>query len=599
MAKIQAIDIQFNELTYEIQIGYRGSKKQILKGLDGLFKSGELTVIMGPSGAGKSTLLNVLSGFQEGKLSGTIDYIGDDGKCSPNRYKKQSCYIQQTDCLYGLFTVYESMRIATYLKIDNNITEKYRQMLIDDILDDLQLSQVKNTKAERLSGGQRKRLSIALELIDNLPIMFLDEPTTGLDSLSSFYCVTALKSLANAGRTVICTVHQPSAAIYQMFDHVYLVVDGRYMYAGKPADTVDYFAQQGFRCPMYHNPADYILEMVSQEYGDYNGQLIAAAKAAYRRSEIVASSAKTRDRRLDEAARSLVVLDDERTRAQRNPPSELRRFWILLRRYALLLHRDWTTTYMRLVLHFLVAVLLGLFYEHAGDDGSKSISNVSYVFVSVVYLSYTSMMPAVVKFPLELAILKKERFNNWYQLKTYYAALLVTGIPIQVTAALVYVLLSYLMTSQPLEWSRFFMFLFIMILTTFNAESIGLYLGTIFNPVNGTFMGAIIVSIQIALTGFLAFFNHMPVFLYYVSYLNYFRYSMEGMVQAIYGNARRKLRCPSPIIYCHYNTPSILLEELNMSRPTFWLDFGVLVGFYTIIRIMVYIGLKRRLSKAC
>lgn len=582
------IDIQFKDLSYEIQTGYRGYKKQILKGLDGVFKSGELTAIMGTSGAGKSTLLNVLNGFLQGRLTGKIDYIDNESKQHLNKYKKYSCYIQQTDCLYDLFTVQESMMIAAYLKI-GNVTHTFRQLLTDNILKTLNLTTTKDTRIRLLSGGQKKRLSIALELIGNPLIMFLDEPTTGLDSLASLQCVAALQTLAKNGRTVICTIHQPSAAIYQMFDHIYLMSDGQCMYADTPDNTVSYFVRQGFQCPKYHNPADYMLEVVNGEYGNYDSQLIAAAKHYCQRAVTPVKLRAIKEASFDE--RNTNVL------SKMKPPSEMMKFMVLLRRCMLLLYRDWTTTHLKAVLHFFVAILLGLLFEHAGDDGSKTISNFGYLIVSVMYVVYTTMLPAVLKFPLEIAVLRKERFNNWYQLKTYYMATLVTTLPLQVFFSLIYASVSYVLTSQPMEWYRFFMFLLILALTSFASESVGLGLGVIFNPVNGTFFGAITVCAMLCLAGYLIFFNHMPVILYYISYINYFRYSFEGMVQAVYGFHRENLRCPSHVEYCHLRTPSIILKELSMSKPMFWIDVTILFSWFVVIRIMVYMSLKRKLSK--
>ncbi|XP_066601383.1 ATP-binding cassette subfamily G member 4 [Prorops nasuta] len=592
LPKAQSLDIEFANVTYDVRVGFRGRKKQILKGVSGRFKSGELTAIMGPSGAGKSSLLNILTGFNKHNLSGRIEYVGNEGKQAWSSYRKESCYIQQDDQLHPLFTVNEVMTMAADLKLGNSLNRKAKQMLIDDILDTLDLTKTKETRCDRLSGGQKKRLSIALELLDNPPVMFLDEPTTGLDSSSSLQCIAMLQSLARGGRTIICTIHQPSAAIYEMFDHVYLVAEGRCMYQGAAKNTVAYFNSVGLQCPKYHNPADYMIEVVSKEYGNFNDQLALVASSnewTWRAASTVKSPIFSNDvvRRYSDEGKTTVLI---------NTPSEIMRFWVLFNRCLIQLYRDWTVTHLKLVLHFLVGIILGLLFVDAGEDGSKTISNVGFLLVTVVYLCYTSMMPAVLKFPSELPVLRKERFNNWYQLKTYYIAFLFANLPVQMLFAVVYSSVAYFLSSQPLDWDRFLMFLAMAILTTFIAESFGLVLGTTVNPINGTFLGAISTCGMLTFAGFLVLFNHMPSFLYYLSYLSYLRYALDGLVQAVYGFNREKLTCPKDVIYCHYRVPGTLLEELAMTEGKFWLDVVILLVNFVFLRVLGYCTLKRKLS---
>ncbi|KAJ8679391.1 hypothetical protein QAD02_015178 [Eretmocerus hayati] len=594
LPKSESLDIEFLNIQYDVPTGFRKPKKQILKGVSGCFKSGELTAIMGPSGAGKSSLLNIMTGFQKSNVAGSLKFRSKNGDRGWNEYRKESCYIQQDDNLHALFTVQEVMMIAARLKIGNNLNHKGKQMVIDDVLDVLDLTKTKDTRCDRLSGGQRKRLSIALELVDNPPIMFLDEPTTGLDSSASLQCIAMLQSLARGGRTIICTIHQPSATIYEMFDHVYMLAEGRCVYQGDAKNTVNYLKKLGLTCPMYHNPADYIIEVITKEYGDFTDTLVnAATDRSWRATTPVKSI-------LYHSDSVLKYNDENKTTVLIRPPSELHKFFVLTERSAIQLFRDWTVTHLKLAVHIVIGIIIGLLYENAGSSGAKSVSNALFMLVMVTYVCYTSFMPAVLRFPTELAIIRKERSNNWYRLRTYYAAFIVTNVPVQIFIVSVLGTIAYFMSSQPPELHRFGMFVLMLVLVALIAEGKGLALGATLTPVNGTFIGSILTCACLVFAGFLVLFNHMPKFMYYLTYSSYLRYSFEGLIQAIYGFNRPSLPCPMDNLdepaYCQYRVPKALLKELAMIDCSYWNNVVILVAYLIVLRILAYIFLKRKIS---
>ncbi|KAG6462968.1 hypothetical protein O3G_MSEX013572 [Manduca sexta] len=156
-----------------------------------------------------------------------------------------------------MLTIQESLNIAAELKLGNHISSEQKRKRVKEIIVSLGLMRVRNTRAGDLSGGQKKRLAIGLELISDPPVMFLDEPTSGLDSSISKHLVYLLHLLARQGRTLVVTMHQPSAGLLQMVDRMYAMVAGRCAYMGSVPHLLTYLSRNDLMCPPYHSPVDF------------------------------------------------------------------------------------------------------------------------------------------------------------------------------------------------------------------------------------------------------------------------------------------------------------------------------------------------------
>ncbi|BES94897.1 Protein of unknown function, DUF258 [Nesidiocoris tenuis] len=585
LPKSPAVDISFTDVTLKVTTGrFVKENKMILKGVSGLFRSGELTAIMGPSGAGKSTLLNILTGFYVSGMSGEVKINGEIIKPGQKSHRKQSCYIMQDDHLNPFFTVIEIMRMAANLKLGDGLPGKAKAFVIEELLDSLGLASTKNTKCNRLSGGQKKRLCIALELLDNPPIVFLDEPTTGLDSSSTVQLVTMLKGLANCGRTIVCTIHQPSASVFEQFDHTYMISNGECCYQGSSKNVVPFLQTIGLSCPIFHNPADFILDVLNGDFGEFDEAMKLATKDPTWRIpptplETVNEKPPTIS---EETSKTMVLL---------NHPSEFSRFWVLYKRNLIQLHRDWMATYLKLALHLVVGLVTGSLFLNCGSDGSKTFSNLGLLMCIIVYTSFTSVMPAVLKIPGEISVLKKEQFNNWYKLRTYYVAFLTSQIPCQILYSVVFVACVYYLSDQIMEVDRFLKVLLINCMVVTFSELLGITLGSITNPVNGTFWGSVILAVMILLAGFIAVLAHMPKVLYYISYANFMRYCFQALAITVYGNHRATLPCPKEELYCHMRYPDKVLSEMGMESVDYWADMSAVCGFVVLATLYSYYSL--------
>jgi ABC-type multidrug transport system ATPase subunit len=220
-----------------------------------------MCALMGASGAGKSTLLDILAQRKTtGEITGEILY-------NDSTLLRSTAYVMQDNVHIGLLTVKQSLYFAAQLRLPEHWTQEKKEKRVEKILDMLGLTEVANTlvgnhEIRGISGGQLKRLSIGVEIV-NLPnLMFLDEPTTGLDSSISLEVMSAVRNLANQNRTVICTIHQPSHQTFDLFDTLLLLAKGRVIYFGPVNEAIDYF--QNISSFHFHyrpgtNPADYVI----------------------------------------------------------------------------------------------------------------------------------------------------------------------------------------------------------------------------------------------------------------------------------------------------------------------------------------------------
>ncbi|KAL1509071.1 hypothetical protein ABEB36_003869 [Hypothenemus hampei] len=588
------VEIKFQNVSYSVTEGSifkKRIKKEILHEVNGRFPAGQLIAIMGPSGAGKSTLLNVLSGYSIQGVEGRVSINGTPRKLKA--FRRLSCYITQEDRLQPLLTVQENMQTSADLKLPSNTTQKDKEAIIKEILTTLGLNDTKNrsianTLTRGLSGGQKKRLSIALELVSNPLVMFLDEPTTGLDSSSCKLCLELLKVLARQGRTIICTIHQPSASLFQMFDQVYVLSAGKCLYQGGAQKMLQFFEDVQFRCPKFHNPADYVIELACGEHGQDKIDKMIERSDNGKNVKYFDDAGKFLE---TTSFASTVMFEDDTGNLQAT--SKFNQLKVLLKRGYIKSKRDTTLTYLRIGVNVITALMLGTLYLKAGTDGSKVLDNYNLLFSILMHHTFSTMMLTILTFPTEMSILIKEHFNRWYSLKMYFTSITIIDIPISIFSCFIFTAIVYYMTAQPYDNTRFIMFFVTSLLVVFVAQSFGLTIGAYFDVVDGTFLGPTLTVPMMMFAGFGVSLRDLPRYLYWGSYISYLRFALEGVVGAVYGLNRPKIDCPDE--YCHYRDPKKFLADVAVKSDQFGNDVIALVLFWFILRTLSFVVLKYKL----
>ncbi|VAI43433.1 unnamed protein product [Triticum turgidum subsp. durum] len=274
------LSLTFDNIRYSVDIpkenkarGETKDRLEILKGVSGCFRPGVLTALMGTSGAGKTTLMDVLAGrITGGYREGTITISGYQKK--QETFFRIFGYCEQSDIQSPHLTVLESLLSSAWLRLPSEIDSLTRRIFVEDMLELLDLTslggaQVGHPGGYGLSSEQRKRLTIAVELVANPSIIFMDEPTSGLDARAAAIVMRTVRNLVDTGKTVACTIHQPSIDIFETFDELFLLNrGGEEIYVGplgeKSLNMITYFEGIGVnRIQEGYNPATWMLEVTS------------------------------------------------------------------------------------------------------------------------------------------------------------------------------------------------------------------------------------------------------------------------------------------------------------------------------------------------
>jgi len=546
----QPVHLQWQDLQYVAKStkglpcmpGKKASEKVILSSVSGEVFPGQILAIMGSSGAGKTTLLNLLAGrltsSNNVRTSGSVMVNGRKRDFSV--FKRLSAYVEQDDNMFAEVTVTEQIRFSANLRLPKKkFNEKQRREKADAVITELGLSHVKdsyigNDLKRGVSGGERKRVNIGTELVTNPSLIFLDEPTSGLDSFNALNVMHTLRHLAERGRTIVTTIHQPRSNIFSLFDKLLLLSGGKIMYFGNAADAVDYFSALNYKCPANFNPADFFIDLISldtrsEDKSAKSKKRVALLEEAYEKHQ---KNAALSDQSINEDP---LEVDDSVKNSKYNSSWFSELYYVTRRQFKAVL-RAKEINAAAVSTNLIFSILLGLIWLNIGRDYFDNPTVRTFnallgvIFFIAVNQAFGSTFSVIFGFPIERSVVLRERSSGTYRVSTYFVGKTLTELPRTVLVALMFCVITYFLIGLRQDAAGFFVFFITVLLVSLCAESLTIAIATLAKDAQvASSIVPVFMILALLFAGFFIDDDLIPDFLAWIQYLSFIKYGLTAI----------------------------------------------------------------------
>jgi ABC-type multidrug transport system ATPase subunit/ABC-type multidrug transport system permease subunit len=587
------IQIEWRNVEVSVPIGkfWNRKHKKILNMKDQTcyVAPGEVLAIMGPSGCGKTTLLNVLAG-RDKTFAGQILVNGEP---RDKKFSSLSGFVQQDDILNANLTVRQSLIFTALLRLPNTFSISQKIQKVDELIDELGLTHCKAVKigdsglTKGISGGERKRVSIATEMITEPSVLFLDEPTSGLDSKTAMTIIELILELAKKGnRTIMMSIHQPRSTIFNLFDKLLLLASGKVAYFGPARASLPYFEKLGYPVPLHYNPADFFIDLVSYTNGTKNTtselQRIEKIVTHFDHEKIIVPPLPPTASSLSHVKVTVYQTD------------WFTQFFVLLIRSFLNVIFDIRITVVRLLQTIGLSLIVGVIYYQTQNTQKGIQDKTGILFYLIMNQTMQSMMQPLMIFMQEKKVFNRERASRTFRVSAYYLAKTTAELPIQIIFPSIAVLISYWMAALNPDPGRFFTFWLIIVLTSWLGQAIGLTISAIVPNMDVAMAVTPLFQVWLMLfSGFYAYSDSIPIWLRWMNYLSFLRYAFQALVLNEFSGTT--FRCETSELVmgiCPTTRGEQVINRLSMQDANVWVNTGMIFAMWLIFRIWGYLALR-------
>ncbi|KAE8725425.1 ABC transporter G family member 5 [Hibiscus syriacus] len=569
--------------------------RHVLQDVNCKAKPWEILAIVGPSGAGKSSLLEILAGKLT-QQSGSI--FVNKTAIDKAQFRRISGYVTQNDTLFPLLTIEETLMFSAKLRLRlprSQLSVRVKSLIQELGLDHIAMARVGDDRVRGISGGERRRVSIGVDVIHDPKVLILDEPTSGLDSTSALQIIDMLKVMAETrGRTIILSIHQPGFRIVKLFNSMLLLANGSVLHQGTVDQLGAYLRDMGLQLPLHVNIVEFAIESIEAIQQQRKGGRVQVQEQGLP----VAPSSRTGKFTLQQLFQQSKVADEETMNVGIDFPrdfanSRLKETMILTHRFSKNIFRTKELFACRTIQMLVSGLVLGSIFRNTKDDLAGAEERVGlFAFILTLLLSCTT--EALPIFLQEREILTKETSCGSYRVSSYALANGLVYLPFLLILAILFSTPLYWLVGLNPSFTAFVHFLLLIWLILYTANSVVVCFSALVpNYIIGNSVISGVMGSFFLFSGYFISSHEIPNYWIFMHYISLFKYPFEGF---LINEFSKSGKCLEYMFGSCLVTAEAVLREEGYGEESRWRNVVAMVGFILVYRFVSYVILRCRCS---
>ncbi|XP_037663118.1 ATP-binding cassette sub-family G member 8 isoform X2 [Choloepus didactylus] len=570
-------------------------------------RSGQMLAIIGSSGCGRASLLDVVTGRGPGgkTKSGQVWINGQPS--TSQLVRKCVAHVRQHDQLLPNLTVRETLTFVAQLRLPRTFSQAQRDKRVDDVIAELRLRQCADTRVGNatlrgVSGGERRRVSIGVQLLWNPGILILDEPTSGLDSFTAHNLVRTLSRLAKGNRLVLISLHQPRSDIFRLFDLVLLMTSGTTIYLGAAQHMVQYFTEIGHPSPRYSNPADFYVDLTSIDRRSREREVATREKALalaalflekVRGYDDFLWRRDTKDLGAGPGAESLVPPQDTDhlpAPAGSELPGAVQQFTTLIRRQISNDFRDLPTLLIHGAEACLMSLVIGFLYYGHGAVKLSFMDTAALLFMTGALIPFNVILDVIAKCHSERAMLYHELEDGLYTAGPYFFSKVLGELPEHCAYVLIYGMPTYWLANLQPEPEPFLLHVLLLWLVVFCCRAMALCMAALLPTFHmSSFFGNALYNSFYLTGGFMISLDNLWTVPAWISKVSFLRWCFMGLMQIQFNGRTYYTEVGNLTV----SIPGdVIVSSMDLNSHPLYAAYLILIGISSGYLILYYVSLR-------